>query len=399
MPRPDPSPPHITTLVLLAGIGALSMNIFLPSLAAMAEYFETDYALVQLSISAYLGVIGMLQLIIGPLSDRYGRRPVMLWALAIFTLSTLGCLMAESIKMFLFFRALQAAVAAGIVLSRAIVRDMVPANEAASMIGYVTMGMSLVPMIGPIAGGWLGGTFGWQASFIALFLFGLGVFLISWRDLGETNKNPSANFTKQFHAYPELLRARRFWGYALTAAFASGAYFGFLGGAPFVASEMLGLSEEELGLWFAAPAIGYMLGNFLSGRFASQVGINRMMLWGGLVATLGTVISLVMFGAGLFHPISLFFPIAFIGVGNGMTLPSANAGIVSVRPNLAGSASGLGGTLMIGGGAVLAALVGALLGPETGPWPLVILMIVASGASVLSTLYVIRRAGLVGAEA
>ncbi|MEL7215869.1 MAG: multidrug effflux MFS transporter [Pseudomonadota bacterium] len=399
MLRPTTTPPHITTLVLLAGIGALSMNIFLPSLAAMAEYFETDYALVQLSISAYLGVIGVLQLIIGPLSDRYGRRPVMLWALAIFTLSTLGCLFAESIEVFLFFRALQAAVAAGIVLSRAIVRDMVPANEAASMIGYVTMGMSLVPMIGPIAGGWLGGTFGWQASFIALFLFGLGVFLISWRDLGETNKNPSANFTDQFRAYPELLRARRFWGYALTAAFASGAYFGFLGGAPFVASEMLGLSEEELGLWFAAPAIGYMLGNFLSGRFASQVGMNRMMLWGGLVATLGAVTSLVMFGAGLIHPISLFFPIAFIGIGNGMTLPSANAGIVSVRPNLAGSASGLGGTLMIGGGAALAALVGALLGPETGPWPLIILMIVASGASVLSTLYVIRRARLVGAEA
>lgn len=136
MLRPTTTPPHITTLVLLAGIGALSMNIFLPSLAAMAEYFETDYALVQLSISAYLGVIGVLQLIIGPLSDRYGRRPVMLWALAIFTLSTLGCLFAESIEVFLFFRALQAAVAAGIVLSRAIVRDMVPANEAASMIGY-----------------------------------------------------------------------------------------------------------------------------------------------------------------------------------------------------------------------------------------------------------------------
>ncbi|MEL6647606.1 MAG: multidrug effflux MFS transporter [Pseudomonadota bacterium] len=392
------SPPNIVTLVLLAGIGALSMNIFLPSLPALAEHFETDYATVQLAISAYLGVIGALQLVIGPLSDRYGRRPVMLSALAIFCVATLGCLFAPSIEVFLAFRALQAAIAAGIVLSRAIVRDMVPDDQAASMIGYVTMGMSLVPMVGPIAGGWLDATFRWEASFIALFLFGLGVFLLAYADQGETNKNPSANFTEQFRAYPELLRARRFWGYSLTAAFASGAYFAFLGGAPFVASEILNLSSAEVGTWFAGPAIGYMIGNYLSGRYTRRVGMNRMMLAGGIVATFGTLVALSLFAAGVYHPISLFGPIALIGVGNGMTLPSANAGIVSVRPKLAGSASGLGGTLMIGGGAVLAALTGFFLTQDSGPWPLLIVMFVASSLSIVSTLYVILRARTVAAE-
>lgn len=390
--------PHIVTLVLLAGIGALSMNIFLPSLPALAAHFETDYSTVQLAISAYLGIVGGLQLIIGPLSDRYGRRPVMLCALGIFCLATLGCLFAPTIEIFLLFRGLQATIAAGIVLSRAIVRDMVPGSQAASMIGYVTMGMSLVPMIGPIIGGWLDAAFGWQSAFLALFVFGAGVFCIAFLDLGETNKTPSANFTAQFRAYPELLKARRFWGYSLTAAFASGAYFAFLGGAPFVASEILQLGSAEVGAWFAGPAVGYMLGNYLSGRFTQRVGMNPMMLAGGVVATLGCLSALILFGTGLYHPISLFGPIALIGLGNGMTLPSANAGIVSVRPRLAGSASGLGGALMIGGGAALAAFTGLLLSIESGPWPLLILMLVASSLSVLSTLYVIRRAQSIGAD-
>ncbi|MGB0498790.1 MAG: multidrug effflux MFS transporter [Rubricella sp.] len=390
------TPPHIVTLVLIAGIGALSMNIFLPSLPAMAEHFGAEYGLVSLTISGYLAIIGVLQVIIGPLSDRYGRRPVLLGALGIFCLATLGALLAPNIWVLLFFRALQAAVAAGIVLSRAIVRDMVPADQAASMIGYVTMGMSLVPMVGPIIGGWLDAAFGWQASFIALLLFGLAVTAMVWRDLGETNSDPSASFADQFRAYPELIRARRFWGYAFTAAFASGAYFAFLGGAPWVASEYLGLTSAEVGAWFSAPAIGYMLGNFLSGRYSGALGLNRMMLTGGLVAVAGAVLAVAMFGAGILHPISLFGPIALVGVGNGLTLPSANAGIVSVRPRLAGSASGLGGALMIGGGAALAAFTGAMLGGDSGPWPLLYVMAIASALSVATTLYVIRRARVAG---
>ncbi|MEO0911446.1 MAG: MFS transporter, partial [Pseudomonadota bacterium] len=126
------SPPHITTLVLIAGLGALNMNIMLPSLPGMEAYFEADYALVQLTISAYLGVTGVLQLLVGPLSDRFGRRPVMLGSLAIFAVATIGCLLAEDIATLLFFRMMQAAIATGLVLSRAIVRDMVSTDKAAS---------------------------------------------------------------------------------------------------------------------------------------------------------------------------------------------------------------------------------------------------------------------------
>ena len=392
------TPPKLLTLVLLAGVGALNMNIFLPSLPSMAVYFQADYALVQLAVSAYLAVTAALQLVIGPLSDRYGRRPVMLGCLAIFLVATVACILAEDIVTFLIFRMVQAVVAAGLVLSRAIVRDMVPAAKAASMIGYVTMGMAMVPMVGPALGGVLDEAFGWQASFIFTLVFGIAVTVLVWFDMGETNPAPSASFGAQFRSYPELARSRRFWGYALVAAFASGAFFAFLGGAPFVASEILGMAPSELGVYFGGIALGYVIGNFLSGRYSEAVGLNGMMIVGALIAVGGLLIGALLFAAGVQTPLSLFGPILFVGLGNGVLLPSANAGMVSVRPHLAGSASGLGGALMIGGGAALSAITGALLGHGLGAWPLLGMMLASSLASLLMAYYVVRRTALIVAE-
>ena len=143
------SPPHLSTLILLSGIGALAMNMFLPSLPAMAEYFGTEYAVMQLSVPLYLLFSAGLQLIIGPVSDNLGRRNVLLWGLVIYMVATLGCIYAPTTGVFLMFRCAQAIVAVTMVLSRAIVRDMFTQDKAASMIGYVTMGMALVPMIQP----------------------------------------------------------------------------------------------------------------------------------------------------------------------------------------------------------------------------------------------------------
>jgi len=226
------SPPHIFTLIAMTGLGALAMNIFLPSLPAMTTYFATDYTLMQLSVSLYLGVNAVLQVLIGPISDRFGRRPVLLGSVTIFLLATLGCLMATTIEVFLLFRMTQAVVVAGLVLGRAVVRDMHDATEAASKIGYVTMGMAVVPMVGPLIGGILDETFGWQANFWLLLALGLLILWLVWTDLGETARVQSASLMEQFRQYPDLLASRRFWGYALTASFASGAFFSYLGGAP-----------------------------------------------------------------------------------------------------------------------------------------------------------------------
>src|SRR3990167_4893187 len=147
------TPPKIVTLTLLAGLSALTMNIFLPSLPGMAAWFGVPYALMQLSVALYLALSAVLQIVIGPISDRFGRRKVLLGALVLFLIATVGTLLAQTAPTCLGFRVAQAVSAAGMVLSRAIVRDMVADAEAASMIGYVTMGMSIVPMIGPVIGG------------------------------------------------------------------------------------------------------------------------------------------------------------------------------------------------------------------------------------------------------
>jgi DHA1 family bicyclomycin/chloramphenicol resistance-like MFS transporter len=390
------TPPHVITLVLLAGLSALTMNIFLPSLPGMAKWFEVPYALMQLSVALYLALSAALQIVIGPISDRYGRRKVVLGSLVLFLLATVGTLLAPNAETFLFFRMAQAVIAAGMVLSRAIVRDMVPDAEAASMIGYVTMGMSLVPMIGPAIGGYLDAAFGWQANFALLLLVGLGVTALVWVDLGETATLKDTSFAAQVRQYPGLLASRRFWGYCMAAAFSSGCFFAYLGGAPYVGTEVFALSSQEIGLLFALTAIGYLIGNFLAGRYSVRLGLNRMILLGTLTTTAGLTVLTLLTLAGLSGPIVFFALTIPMGIGNGLALPNANAGILSVRPELAGTASGLGGAIMIGGGAGLAALAGWLLGPGSSEMPLILLMLISSVGSVVSILLVIRRARALG---
>ncbi|MGR3504035.1 multidrug effflux MFS transporter [Pseudaestuariivita sp.] len=385
------TPPHISTLILMAGLSAMAMNVFLPSLPAMSEYFEADYAIVQMSVAVYLGVNAILQLFIGPISDKLGRRPVNLAGIVIFLLATLGCIWATNVWVFLFFRMIQAAIVVGMVLSRAVARDISGTNQAASLIAYVTMGMAVVPMIAPAIGGLLDGVFGWQANFWMLFGLGIVTFVVCYFDQGETAVSSGHTLRQQFAEYPELLTSPRFWAYALAAAFCSGAFFAYLGGAPFIGTDVFGMSPERLGLFFGAPAIGYFLGNFFSGRNAVRFGVNQMVLWGSLISAFGVALSTALYLAGYGNEWTFFGLMTFVGLGNGLTIPNATAGMLSVRPHLAGTASGLGGSIMIGGGAGLSALAGHLLSPGSGPTPLLGLMLITSLLAIAAIGFVYVR--------
>lgn len=386
------TPPHIITLVLLSGVSALNMSIFLPSLSNMADYFDTNYATMQISVSGYLAATAVLQIFIGPISDKFGRRRVVLWSIALFVAATIGAMLATSVEIFLAFRMLQAVVATTMVLTRAIVRDMFSQDQSASVLGYVVMGMALVPMVGPMIGGAIDQLFNWQAVFGFLALSGAAVFALCLFDQGETVRGGGMGFTDQLRTYPELFTSPRFWGYALTAAFGSGAFFALLGGASFISSNIFGLSPVWAGVALGAPAIGYAAGNGLSGKYAMRFGIDHLALIGTIVTLIGLSMSLIVTLFGYSHPLLFFGFMTFLGMGNGLMMPNTAAGLLSVRPHLAGTASGLGSALLIGGGAALSQLAGYILTEESGTLPLQWLMVITSILALLSMLFVIWRA-------
>lgn len=390
------TPPHLLTLVALSGVSALSMNVFLPSLPGMARDFDVDYGVMQLSVSAYIGASAVLQLLGGPISDRYGRRPVVIWGLIGFLLATIGTLLATTATVFLIFRLLQSVITVCMLVPRAVIRDLYDGDRAASMLGYVTMGMAVVPMMAPVFGGVLDELFGWQANFAVMGLLGIAVLVVTWRDMGETVRGGGLPMRQQMQNYPALARSQRFWGYCLAATLSSGAFFAYLGGAPFVGDQVFGLTPAQVGYWFAAPSVGYVLGNFLSGRYSARLGLNRMILIGAALCFAALMLALLADMVGLLRPLVFFGAIAFMGLGNGMVLPNANAGMMSVRPELAGTASGLGGALAVAGGAALSALAGALLQPGSGAGPLLVIMCGSALGSLVSVFWVLMRERRIG---
>ena len=392
------TPPHIFTLILLASISALTMNIFLPSLPNIASDLNSSTSILGLSVGIYLASSAVLQLIIGPFSDQFGRRPLILWSLIIFCLSTLATVFVTSTAQFLLLRVFQAISASCMVLARAIVRDTTESIEkAGSKIAYVTMGMALVPMVGPAIGGLLDYQYGWEASFWVLCLLGLVILIIAFFDVGETLSDHNQSFLEQISTYPSLLRSKRFWGYCLSSAFVSGAFFSYLGGAPFVGNEVFGLEPKDLGFWFGAPAIGYILGNFLSGRFSTKIGLDKMIFFGVATALSGVSVSLTISFLGQGSMLSFFGFMTLVGLGNGMSIPNATAAMMSINPKLAGTAAGLGSAIMIGGGAGLSAVANFILIPGSSEIPLIMLMWVSVFCGLFSVAYVSYRKKLLEA--
>jgi MFS transporter, DHA1 family, multidrug resistance protein len=383
--QPTASPGFIALLIAVSAVSPLGINMYLPSMPGMARALGVDFTTIQLTLSLYLGAMAVGQLVIGPLSDRFGRRPVLLIGLLTFVVGSAICLLAQSIGVLIFGRIVQAiGGCAGITLSRAIVRDLYGRNQVASMIAYVTMGMAVAPMIAPTIGGLLETFFGWRASFAFLIGFGgLALLFAYWR-LSETNHSRSAgeSVRELLKGYGSLFRSRQFWGYTLVTSFVSAMFFAFLAGAPYVMIELLGRSPAEYGFYFALVPCGYMLGNFATGRIAGTMGPNRMILAGTLLSLASIAAMAALIAAGFLVPVALFGPMLFIGVANGLVLPSGIAGAVSVRPDLAGAASGLTGSLQIGFGALVAPIVGAALGSTA--WPLIAIMAICSCLAIVS---------------
>ncbi len=382
--------PRLSVLIALSALAILPLNMFVPSLPNIARDLGADFALVNLAVAGYAIATAVAHLVAGAMSDRFGRKPVALAALAIYTLASIGCSLATDIATFLVCRMFQATVIAGYAVSLAAIRDTSDEGGAASSIGYVSSAWAVAPMIGPTVGGLLDSAFGWRANFVAFAVLGLaGLWLVAFH-LKETNHQRTASFALQLKGYRELGRSPPFWAYALCMAFGIGTLYAFLGGAPLVAAQLGGLSSTALGAYMGMVPAGFMLGSYIVGHTSSRHAPTRLILVGRLLTAVGLLVGLVLLASGLTHPLTFFGPCVFVGLGNGLTMPAANARILSLRPHLAGTASGLAAAVTVIGAGIVAFLAGLVVNATNAHVAVLAVMWASSLLSLLISLFIVH---------
>lgn len=380
-----------TRLALLVGVTApapFALNLFLPSMPGVAVALAADYATVQLTLSLFLAGFAVAQLVYGPLSDRFGRRPILLFGLVLYFVGSVICLMAPTIEILVFGRVVQAVGGgAGMVLSRAIIRDLYDREQAASMMAYVVMAMAVALMFSPATGGYLDVWFGWRAGFAVTAVVGLGLAIAVALTLAETRApGPQASgVMRVIMDGASLLGLRSFLGYACQVSCTSCVFFAFLGGAPYVTVTLLGRPPDEYGLYFMIIAIGYIVGNFCSGRISRRIGLDNMVAFGTSASIAGSVVMGVVIWLDALSPLTLFGAMAIFTFGNGLAVPNGMAGAVSVDPNRAGAASGLVGFMQMAVGGIGSYLGGGLVTDGAAP----LAWIAISGTSLALFIHIV----------
>lgn len=357
-----PSAVLAVLVVALTSLGPLSTDLYLPALPAIARALNTDSAGVQLTLSIYLLGFGVGQLLVGPLSDRFGRRPVMLWGMLVFLLSSLVCAVADSLATLVAARLLQALGAcAGPVLGRAVVRDLYGPAESARMLSHVTTATALAPLLAPLLGGWLTAAWGWRATFVALVLYACMLLLAVSLRLKETNRHPDANAlrpARMLANYRILLADPVYRSALLVGCGAFAALFAFISGSPFVFIEHFGMSPQQMGLAFGLNVSGFMIGSTLSGRLSRRLGPARLIGHGVWIGAICGVALALLAVAGPQHAAAVMVPMWGVSAAIGLILPNATALGLAGYPKMAGAAASLMGCVQMGLGAGAGMLVG-----------------------------------------
>ena len=361
--RPTPS---LILLAAVTAIGFCALHMVVPALPLLVTAFGHSPAQVQLVLTLYLAGIAGGQLVYGPVSDRFGRRPVLILGLVMFLAGTLLCGLAWSLAALVVGRVLEALGAcAGIVLGRAIIRDVYEREAAARGLAIVMLAMTLAPAISPAVGAYLAEFVSWRAIFVVLGVLGAVVLAMTVMRLGETNTNPTRlDLAGMMGSYMTLLRSPAFLGFAMCGACSSGSWFTFCASAPYLLSELMGRPPSTYGLMILLPMACYMLGNAGAARFARSHGSLRLVLYGRSVAFTAALVMVLWYltaGLGIWV---LFVPIAMSSIGDGLSQPAAMAAGLSIYPRLAGTASGVMGFLQMTVSA-LGTLIVALLAHDS----------------------------------
>lgn len=366
LPSKLPDRPSLAILVAISAVQPFALNVLAPATPALSRALNTDYGTIQLTLSLYLLTVAITQLIIGPVSDRVGRRPCVLIGLAAYTLGSLLGAVAPSTTVLIISRMIQAAGAGtAFALARAMVRDTSEKDEAASRLGYLTMVMVIAPMLAPLIGGYIDAHYHWRVIFALMVLIGCTSLFIAAAKMPETNhtRETQSSVMDYVIAMPTLFTDRRFLGPALAMALTTAAFFAFIAGAPHITINVMQQTPDVYGLYFVMTAFGYMFGNFMSGRYGQSIGAEKMMSIGTSLSLISVCLEIVIVTLGIWtpniwNPATFFIPLSLNAVGNGFTLPSATAAALSVNPERAGTAAGLAGAMQLGAGALIAFVTG-----------------------------------------
>lgn len=356
----------------LTAIGPLTTDMYLPSLPSIARLLDASTAQVQFTISSYLIGFAVGQIVYGPISDRHGRKPVLLSALALYCAASLVCALSTSIHMLIVARALQAlGGSGGIVLARAMVRDLYSGWRAGRELSVIGAVMALAPVVAPVVGGVLQTGFGWRSVFFALVAAGAAGAAAVWLLLPETLAQRAAepiSLASIARSYGMVARNPAYLAYMGLATFSFTGLFAWISGSSFVLQELYGLAPFSFGVAFAVGSLGYMTGSTLSARLSQRLELDAILGWGGVASAAGGLAMTAAVALGLTSAASLVLPMAIYLAGLGMVLPQSIAGAMAPFPERAGAASSLFGFVQQTVAAFFGALIGVLLGKSA--WPL-----------------------------
>ena len=380
---------YVALLVALGSFGSLTMSIYTPVMPSVGADLGAGSDSVKLTLTTYMLGFAVGQLFYGPLSDRYGRRPVLLVGVSFFIATTFACSLAPSIGSLIGLRVLQGlGAASGAVLSRALTRDAYSAHEMPVVMSWISLGMNISPSIGPTLGGFLGEWLSWRATFWFVGGFGLVLLLVSSLGLAETNRHRSAqvDLASLLRGSGEMLRDRHFLGYVLTLGFAMAINFGMLAGAPFILQDRLGFSPQEFGLISLLSIGGFTAGTFTNNRLVGRVAPTAIMSVAGWFHVFALVVMGTLSLSGVVAWWAIIGPHMVLSFGSGMIMPNSNAGALGLFPRLAGTAASWVGLAQMGMGALgtIAVAVLTLIGSRYVAMPLVIALMPFALLTVLS---------------
>ncbi len=372
----DASRRLIVGSAIIGSIGTFSLHVLLPALPAIAVAMRVPAHAAQLLISLSILSIALGNLMVAPLSDRYGRRRTVLFSLGLFVIGSAAGIVAPTLDLLVLARVLQAfGGGAAMSVMRATILDHFGPARAASALAATATAILVAPMLAPTLGGLVLELLDWRAVFALSGILGFSVFLFASRNLRDTRKaDPAAGPSLRYwSSYRRLLGSREYIAFLVFGSCMVSMVYTFVTGAPYVAIDILGVSPARFGLLLFFPAVASFAGFMVAARVTGRVGGQRMIRMGAIIAFAGTLSMAGLALAGVWHPLALFIPGMAIGFANAIAAPSSTIGAISRDPTIAGAASGLLGFLQLVTAAASTQLVAALTGHSPVPLTIVLL--------------------------